>query len=779
VDDSPQQKHPVGLHRIKRLFVGRPFATTEEDHHLLPKRLALPLFASDPLSSVAYATEEIMLVLVLAGAGTLTRMIPIAVAIAILVIVVVSSYRQTVRAYPQGGGAYLVTRDNLGHVPARIAASALMIDYILTVAVSVTAGVAAMTSAFPALIPNRVWIAIALVGVLGFINLRGVTETGRLFALPTYLFFGMVMVMLGVGFARCTLDTCPSALTSGMAIDAEIGSVGILLILRAFASGSTALTGIEAIADGVPAFRTPKARNAATTLSIMASMSISMFLGITVLARLIDVRVTEHTIDELGSVLSQIGRTVFGEGAVFMVLQAATMGILVLAANTAYQDFPRLSAILANDRLMPRQMRNRGDRLVYSNGIVALSAAAMGLILVFDATLSRLIQLYVVGVFVSFTLSQTSMVRRWWRSREPGWRRSMAINAIGATTTGVVLVVVATAKFSRGAWVVVVAIPLLVLGMSRIQRHYEWVATQLSLFRNRREAPLRTEVVVLVSHISRATVQALTYARLLGADQLRAVHIEEGPRDQFWLDWQAPNPDFPLTVIRPRRRSLVKPLKSFIRDIRWEHPRTRVIVVIPELIGEPRWFWRATHHRAARIGGGLLGMRDLVVVRISVASRPLARGEEVAPPPTERIVVIPVGGVTQATLDAVGFVTWTRPSAVYAVHAELDPEYTERTVREWNINVHDVPLEVVPNPYRATTPVILEFIEQKRAAAPSGTVIEVIIPEFVVPTPLGRMLHNRTAFALKANLSRYPDVITTSVPWLLQDEADAYSTREV
>ena len=446
--------------------------------------------------------------------------------------------------------------------------------------------------------------------------------------MPTYLFFGMVISMLGVGFARCAFDSCPTALSSGMTLDAEIGSVGLLLILRAFASGSTALTGIEAIADGVPAFRTPKAHNAASTLSIMAAMSITMFLGITVLARLIDVRVTEHTIDELGSVLSQIGRAVFGQGALFVTLQAATMGILVLAANTAYQDFPRLSAILATDRLMPRQMRNRGDRLVYSNGIVVLSLAAMGLIIVFDATLSRLIQLYVVGVFVSFTLSQTSMVKRWWRSRDPGWLRSMTINAIGATTTGVVLVVVATAKFSRGAWVVVVAIPLLVLGMSRIERHYEWVATQLSLFRNRRGTPARTEVIVLVSHVSQGTRQALTYARLLGADNVRCVHIQQGPRDQFWLDWQAPNPDFPLTVIRPRRRGIVKPLRSFIRDIRWEHPRTRVIVVMPLWVGGPHWWWKATHHQAGRIRAGLITMRDIVVVNLTLSSRPVLRGAE-------------------------------------------------------------------------------------------------------------------------------------------------------
>jgi amino acid transporter len=766
--------------KVKRVLLGRPFRTSDEDHHLLPKRLALPLFASDPLSSVAYATEEIMLVLALAGTAAFTHMIPIAVAIAILVAVVVTSYRQTVRAYPQGGGAYLVTRDNLGAVPARVAASALMIDYVLTVAVSVTAGVVAITSAFPSVLGARVWIAVVLVAFLGLVNLRGVRETGRLFAVPTYVFFAMVMTVLAVGFSRCLFGTCPTA-TYQLTIQPEVGAVGVFLIMRAFASGSTALTGIEAIADGVPAFRPPKARNAAATLAIMATMSITMFLGITSLALLFHIQVSEQTIDKVGSVLSQVGRTAFGgEGILFFALQAATMGILVLAANTAYQDFPRLSAILAGDRLMPRQLRNRGDRLVYSNGIVLLSLFATGLIILFNATLSRLIQLYVVGVFVSFTLSQTSMVRRWWRLRTGRWRRSMTINAIGALTTGVVLIVVATAKFTKGAWAVVVAIPLLVLNMSRVRRHYEWVATQLSLFRERRRPPLRTEAIVLASHVSQGTQRGLAYAQTLGADRVQCVHIEEGPRDSFWLDWQGPNPDIPLTVLRPRRRGVVKPLRTFINDIRWEHPRTRVIVIIPEWQGEPRWLWRALHHQAARIKAGLVGMRDIVLVNMVLTPHPLLRGRGTPPPlPTERIVIIPVGGVTQATLDTIAYVRWTRPAAIHAVHVELDPEYTERTEREWNTHFPDLPLEIVDNPYRATVPTILDYVTTAQDSAPRGTAVEVVIPEFVVPTRLGKVLHNKTARSLRARLSHNPDVITTTVPWLLQDEAEAYSAREV
>jgi len=781
MSDTPVARNPKGpFGRLKHLLVGRPFATSDEDHHLLPKRLALPLFASDPLSSVAYATEEIMLVLALAGAAAFTHMIPISFAIATLVVVVVTSYRQTVKAYPNGGGAYLVTRDNLGQVPARVAASALMIDYVLTVAVSVTAGVAAITSAFPSVLSWKVNLAMILVAGLGLINLRGVRETGRIFALPTYAFFAMVMTMLVVGFTKCATGVCPTAATAGMDLQAEIGTVGILLIMRAFASGSTALTGIEAIADGVPAFREPKAHNAASTLTIMAAMSITMFIGITVMARLFEVRVTETSIDEVGSVLSQIGRTAFGDGLLFVILQIATTGILVLAANTAYQDFPRLSAILANDRLMPRQMRNRGDRLVYSNGIVVLSLIAAVLIVIFDATLSRLIQLYVVGVFVSFTLSQASMVRRWWRTRGAGWRRSMAINAVGATTTGVVLVVVAAAKFSKGAWAVVVAIPLLVLGMTRIRRHYEWVATQLSLFRKRREAPTSTEVIVLVSHLSQGAMRGVAYARLLGADRIQCLHINDGPDDPFRLDWQAPGLDIPLTILRPRRRGLVRPLRAYINDIRWERPRARVIVIIPERIGRPRWAWRAIHHRSIRLKAGLMNVRDVVIVSLVQNVRPLHHGERPLPATlNDRIVILPVGGVTQATLDAVAYAKWTRPSELHAVHVALDPDYTARSVHEWNATVPDVHLEIMESPFRATVPAILEFVLQKRAAAPLGSVIEVIIPEFVVPTLLGRSLHNQTALALKSQLSRYSDVVTTTVPWLLQDEAEAYSAVEV
>ncbi|HEX5948023.1 MAG TPA: APC family permease, partial [Actinomycetota bacterium] len=394
---------------VKRVLVGRQVASSHLEHTLLPKTLALPVFSSDPLSSVAYATEEMMLVLAAAGAAAFSLMLPISAVIAVVLAIVITSYRQTVRAYPQGGGSYIVARENLGTIPGLVAASAILQDYVLTVAVSITAGTVAIVSAVPGLAEYRVGIALLLIAFIALANLRGVREAGTLFAVPTYGFVICVFITLITGLVQC-LSGCRVAATASQVVEAE-GALTLFLVLKAFASGSTALTGVEAIADGVQAFRRPQARNAAATLAVMGAISISMFLGITFLARALQVRVGEH-LAGVKSVLAQIGETVFSGGAMFYVLQVFTALILILAANTAYQDFPRLSAILARDRFMPSQFRNRGDRLVFSNGIVVLSGLAMLLVWIFDADLTRLIQLYVVGVFTAFTLSQAGMVRR-------------------------------------------------------------------------------------------------------------------------------------------------------------------------------------------------------------------------------------------------------------------------------------------------------------------------------------------------------------------------------
>ena len=485
---------------LKRVFMGRALATHTLEHQRLPKTLALPIFSSDPLSSNAYATEEMMLVLVLAGTAAFRLMVPIALLIVLVLSIVITSYRQTVRAYPGGGGSYIVAHENLGPIPGVIAASALLSDYVLTVAVSITAGTLAITSAAPSLLPYKVPLSLGFIALVALANLRGVKEAGTLFAVPAYGFVITVYVLLISGFLRC-LDGCPTAATANLPIHPE-HALTFFLILRAFASGSTALTGVEAIADGVQAFRRPHARNAATTLAVMGAMTIGMFLGITVLARSIQLRVTEELAAER-SVLSQIGETIFGgSDPMFYVLQAFTALILILAANTAYQDFPRLSAILATDRYMPRQFMNRGDRLVFSNGIVVLSLLAGLLVWIFDANLTRLIQLYLVGVFVAFTLSQSGMVRRWLRLRERGWRRSALINGVGATATGVVLLIVTGTKFTHGAWIVVLAIPLIVLLLLSIHRHYERVRLEL----RERALTMDVEVANTFVEIGRAHV---------------------------------------------------------------------------------------------------------------------------------------------------------------------------------------------------------------------------------------------------------------------------------
>ena len=463
---------------LKRLLVGRALSTSAQEHQLLPKSLALPVFSSDTLSSVAYATEEMMLVFITAGVAALTYRIPVAFAIVALLAIVVTSYRQTVRAYPRGGGSYIVARENLGTIPGLIAAAAILTDYVLTVAVSITAGTIAITSAAPSLADHKVLIASGLVALVTAANLRGVKEAGALFALPTYGFVVIVGITIVTGLWQC-LSECHTAATADLPVE-PVAAVTLFLVLRAFSSGASALTGVEAVADGVQAFRRPQAKNAAATLAIMGLLASSLFLGITVLSDLLDVRIT-HEVAESRSVLSLIGDAVFGGGLGFILLQVFTAGILVLAANTAFQDFPRLSSILARDQFMPSQFRNRGDRLVFSNGVLVLAGLALFLVWLYDASLTDLIQLYVIGVFTAFTLSQAGMVRRWFRVKGAGWRWRATLNGVGAAVTGIVLVVATITKFAGGAYVVVIAIPILVSLFLLVHKHYRRIGRLLRI----------------------------------------------------------------------------------------------------------------------------------------------------------------------------------------------------------------------------------------------------------------------------------------------------------
>ncbi len=575
------------LGTVRRWVVGSPLATERMKHERLGKAQALAVLASDGLSSVAYATEEILLVLILAGTAAVHLSWPIALGISALLIIVASSYYQTVHAYPGGGGAYLVTRDNLGTLPSLVAGAALLIDYVLTVAVSTSAGVAAITSAFPALFPARILLAIAAVVLVTIVNLRGVRESGRMFALPTYFFIVTMFLLIFTGlyraFAGAPIATTAPAVSAIPGVAAVQGLTAFLL-LRAFASGCTALTGLEAIADGVPIFKRPEAKNAGQTLLILITLLVSMFVGITWLS--LHFGMLPH---EGETVVSQLGRAVFGEGPAYFALQAATALILLLAANTSYSDFPRLSMWIASDRFMPRQFMNLGDRLVYNNGIIVLGTLASILILVFRASTHALIPLYAVGVFISFTLSQTGMVRRWWRLRVPGWQVRAFFNGVGAVATGVVMVVIAASKFIYGAWIILILIPVIIKLFHSIRDHYELVAKSLSMDNLLPKPVHKHTIIVPVASLHRGVYKAMQYAQTLGGD-LRAVTVELDPEavQQLQVRWQEYYPAVTLVVIPSPYRSVVDPLVDYIHE-HIQEEGDYVTVVMPEFVPARRW----------------------------------------------------------------------------------------------------------------------------------------------------------------------------------------------
>ncbi len=611
----------------KRLVVGRPVRSDRLGETLLPKRVALPIFASDPLSSVAYATQEILLMLALAGTAYLWLTPWLATAIVLLLATVVASYRQVVRAYPSGGGDYEVATRNLGQFAGLTVASALLVDYVLTVAVSVSAGVDNIISAFPDLNPWRVGIALGFVALLTATNLRGVRESGRAFAVPTYLFVAGVLFMILTGLLRWAVGAGPVAESADWSIEPEPGYgslAGLALVffaLRAFSSGCTALTGVEAIANGVPAFREPKSRNAATTLAAMGALAITMFAGITALALISKVRYAENTCDLVGfpgdcatdpqrTVVAQVAAAVFGGDSSigFFYIQAATALILILAANTAFNGFPLLGSVLAQDRYLPRQLHTRGDRLVFSNGILLLAGFAGLLIYAFDAEVTRLIQLYIIGVFTSFTLGQWGMVRHWNRllrtERDPEERRRMirsrAINATGGALTGLVLVIVTITKFALGAWIVVVAMPVIFLTMRGINRHYTAVAVELVPEDEGMLLPSRVHAVVLVSKLHKPTLRALAYARATRPDTLTAltVNVDDAETRSLQTEWDRLGISVPLTIVESPYREITRPVLDFVKRLRRESPRDVVTVFIPEYV-VGRWWEQLLHNQSA------------------------------------------------------------------------------------------------------------------------------------------------------------------------------------
>jgi amino acid transporter len=612
---------------LKRLLVGRPRRSARLGETLLPKWLALPVFCSDPFSSVAYATEQIVLVLAAGGLAALTLTPWVALAVVVLLVVVVASYRQTCYAYPDGGGAFVVSRENLGETASLVAASALLVDYVMTVAVSIVSGVVAITSAVRSLVPHAVALSVAFVVVLALANLRGTKESGRAFAVPTYSFIGLTFLMFTVAAVRSLSGGLPPAETAAAPVAQTATASGVFtafLLLRAFSSGCTALTGVEAISNGVPAFRKPKGRNAAITLTVMGVLAITMFGGITVLAVALHARANP---DGNPSVISQIAASVFGGGSVlFYLYQAATAGILVLAANTAFNGFPVLASILGQYRYLPRQLHNRGDRLVFSNGILLLAAFAAALIIGFDANIDKLIQLYIIGVFTSFTLSQFGMVRHWSRelagagaaSSRRVIRRSQVINLVGALCTAVVLVVVFATKIEHGAWLAVAAMIVLFFLMRAINRYYARVTAEVAPDQTPPTLPASVHAVVLVSRLHKPALRALAFARANRPDVLEAVTMATDEQETRELAdaWQQHGIPVPLKVLEAPYRDQLRPLTEYLQRLRREEPRAVIAVYIPEYVTK-RWWHNLLHNQSAlRIKARLLFTPGVVVINV-------------------------------------------------------------------------------------------------------------------------------------------------------------------
>ena len=607
------------MSNLKRLLVGRPLATTEQEHQRLPKWVALSTFSSDPISSTAYATEEILFVTAVGGSSLalgLSKLVPMSFAVAALLFIVVASYRQTLFAYPSGGGSYIVSRENLGPYPSLIAGASLLVDYILTVAVSISAGVAALISlpAFQEFADERVPICLFFILLLTLANLRGLKESGLLFAAPTYVYILSLGGLVLYGLARSffgDVDPVPFDAERFEGAREAGGTLGLFLILRGFSSGAIALTGVEAISNGVPAFRKPESRNAAITMMVMGSLLGTLFIGVSVLAHRLHPYPSHNE-----TVISQMGRAVYGGGPIYVVLQFATAAILILAANTAYADFPRLSSIIARDGYLPRQFANRGDRLVFSNGIIFLAVASAGLIIAFGGVTNALIPLYAVGVFTSFTLSQAGMVRHHRSVREERWQRGLVINAVGATATFIVLVIVAVTKFAVGAWLPIVVIPAIILLFRSIKRHYDRVGRGLQVDSDSR-MPIHIDhtVVVLVGRVHHGVLKALAYAKSLDPSRLIALCVVYDEDDvavitQQWRDFEI---DVTLETVYSPYRELVHPVLNYIDtlDELWAHDT--ITVVIPEFV-VGRWYEHILHNQSALFLKGRLLFREGTVV---------------------------------------------------------------------------------------------------------------------------------------------------------------------
>jgi amino acid transporter len=595
------------LDTLKRVLVGRPLATSEQEHQRISKTVALAVFSSDAISSTAYATEEILFVIAVAPSSLalgLSKLVPIAIMVIVLLVIVATSYRQTIFAYPSGGGSYIVSRENLGELPALVAGASLLVDYMLTVAVSISAGVAAIISIpqFESLAKHRVAVCIVIIAFITIANLRGIKESGRLFAFPTYAYIVTLSAMVFLGLTKSWFGWFggiqPIPFNPAVALPtvaATGGTLSLFVLLRGFSSGAVALTGVEAISNGVPAFRRNESKNAAATLVAMATILGSLFLGVSILAHRIEPYPSQKV-----TVFAQMGKQVFGNNVVFWILQLTTAGILTLAANTAYADFPRLSSIIARDGYLPRQLANRGDRLVFSNGVIVLAGVASVLIIAFGGKTNALIPLYAVGVFLSFTLSQLGMVRHHQKEREPHWKRGVAINGVGSVATAIVTIIIASTKFTEGAWIPIVVIPVIVLVFKAIKRHYASVAAGLSVPLEYKPRRMNHTVVVLVGSVHRGVLEALAYAKSLNPDRLLAVTVvsDEEEQERIEQSWSSLDIGVPLEIVHSPYRELVGPILRFVDELDARYENSIVTVVLPEFV-VGSWWGQLLHNQSA------------------------------------------------------------------------------------------------------------------------------------------------------------------------------------
>jgi len=742
--------------RVRRLVVGRPMQTGQLEETLLPKTLALPIFASDPLSSVAYATESALVVLIAVSAASAHLVFPISLAIAALLAIVVVSYMQTVRVYETSGGAYIVARENLGTLPSLVGAAALLTDYVLTVAVSISAGIFAITSFAPSLEHHKVAASLACLLVIVLANLRGVRESGLAFALPTYLFVTAVGALVIAGLVELATGHAHHAVTPN-ALPAGTGAITLFVLLRAFSSGSTALTGVEAIANGVNAFRKPHGKNAAATLAALGVIAITLFVGVSYLA--VHLHAMPSSTD---SVVSQIARAVFQPGTswsfMYYAVQILTLIVLILAANTSFQGFPRLSALLARDRFAPQQFTNLGDRLVFSNGMLVLATVAGLLLWIYGANTNNLIHLYVIGVFTAFTLSQVGMVRYWFRRRGAHWRVKAIVNGVGGTATGVVTVVVAYTKFAEGAWLVTVAIPLLVLAMLGVRRHYVRLARRLKAGAAAVLAapPAHNSTLLLVEGLDDATDAGLRFAREISSERIRAVHVPTRSTDPGIRPRWFKRTGMPLEALDPE----LGVTEAVLEQV-WRLPRGEsdfVTVVIPEQFEKASLVQQARRpHEFA------LKLRLLAEPGVVVADVPVVRGRSTAAP--ERLVArVLVSGVNATSMRAVNYASALGIADVRAVHFALDSEDASRIREEWARHGPRVPLEVEEAPYRDIGGPLLDYLRE--LTAEDGTEVLVLMPELVV-RGWRRLLHNQRALYVKRLLLFEPNVVLAAVPYQL------------